>query len=105
MIVQITKLRALINQAGGQSTPEALELIDKTLEGQVLAVVGKAKADGTKRLTTDNLPLYMPNVTNGSAPTCPKCGGIREPFLKLARSIQEFTEDEAVRMLSGMKSE
>ena len=105
MLVQVTKLRALINQAGGQSPPQALELINKALERQVTAVMTRALADGTKRLTAANLPLYMPIAGPDVIPTCPKCGGLDEKYLKLAKSTQENVEDLAIEMLSRMKNQ
>ena len=106
MIIQVTKLKALINKAGGQSTPEALEMIDRYLVNRVVEdIVARALADATKRLTAANLPLYMPIAGPDVIPTCPKCGGLDEKYLKLAKSIQENVEDLAIEMLSRMKNQ
>jgi len=103
MIIQITKLRALINQAGGQSTPEALSMINKALERQIIAVVDRAKADGTIRLSSANLPLYMPIAGNGNERTCQRCAAIDPVFLKFARTTQEFTAGQAKILLGRLK--
>lgn len=98
-MIQTSKVKSLLNKQGLRVQPQALQSIDRWLEEYLTKLSNEIANDGVKTVTPDIVGIY-----NGIEPDepvekkCTKCGNLKSEFIKLARSIQNYTHDEAVRL-------
>lgn len=98
-MIQTSKVKALLNKQGLRVQPQALKSIDRWLEEYLTELSKDISGDGVKTVTPDVVGIY-----NGVQPEpreekkCTKCANLKPEFIKLARSIQVYTHDEAVRL-------
>lgn len=105
MLVQKTKVKALIVKHGLQSTDDAIEIIDRKVVEFLEANILEAKSQGAKRLMSDVAKYFVKStkqIIEKSTKSCQRCVNIQETYIKWARQIQGFCHDEATINLNKL---
>ena len=109
MILQITKVKKIFNQAGVQVSKEGAKALDDYASRIFAGMIIRARETGVKRIT-EHLNGLASHLTNsGSVQTdsrerqgCKNCYGIKPEWINWARALQGGAIEMALRCVSKL---
>lgn len=93
MMLQKSKVKALINEAGCRLNPDAIDGINRAVEGLIMKVVAKAKEDGMKTVMPQHTSIEQSSARKGRA--CQRCCMVKDTYLRWGKEVQAFCHEQA----------
>ena len=97
MLIQKSKIKNLINEAGYRLNPDALDGINRAVESAVKQILSKVEADGMKTVMPQHAAVNGTVVSDGADERkCQRCSNIKDIYVRWARETQSFCHEQAV---------
>jgi len=101
MLIQVSKIKKLINSQDLRVSPSAMDGINRAVEQLVLSMCKTVVNDGMKTLMIqhtgqDKPPEVTQDDESTPVPSCKRCVNLKDLFLRWARDTQRYCHDQAV---------
>tara|TARA_R100001530_G_scaffold3566_6_gene5210 strand:+ start:198 stop:524 length:327 start_codon:yes stop_codon:yes gene_type:complete len=105
MLIQITKIKKLINSRQMSLSTLAVDSINRAVEDLIIQMCDRATEDGMKTVMAQHTGVISKSNQATEGIKCQRCCTIKNEFLKFAQSIQVWCHDEATILFNRLKKE